>query len=60
MISQDLEGIPEIINIPAFKNQGKEVAVQNNGGSSNSIPSISFNNIGDYELLSQSSYGAGN
>ena len=59
-ISQDLEGTPEIINIPSNTDQGREVAVQNNGGSSNSIPSISFNNIGDYELLSQSSYGAGN
>ena len=58
-ISQDLEGTPEIINIPSTTVQGREVAVQNNGGSSNSIPSISFNNIGDYDLLSQSSYGVG-
>ena len=58
-ISQDLEGTPEIINIPSTSDQGKEVAVQNNGGSSNAVPSISFNNISDYELLSQSSYGAG-
>ncbi len=59
LISQDLEGTPEIINIPSTTDQGREVAVQNNGGSSNSIPSISFNNIGDYDLLSQSSYGVG-
>ena len=51
-----------IINIPANTNQGnqgREVAVNNNGGSSNDIPTISFNNIGDYDLLSQSSYGVG-
>ena len=62
LISQDLEGTPEIINIPANTNQGnqgREVAVNNNGGSSNDIPTISFNNIGDYDLLSQSSYGVG-
>ena len=59
LISQDLEGTPEIINIPSVTDQGREVAVQNNGGSSNDIPSISFNNIGDYDLLSQSSYGVG-
>ena len=59
LISQDLEGTPEIINIPSNVNQGREVAVQNNGGSSNNIPTISFNNIGDYDLLSQSSYGVG-
>jgi len=62
LISQDLEGTPEIINIPANinqGNQGREVAVNNNGGSSNDIPTISFNNIGDYDLLSQSSYGVG-
>ena len=62
LISQDLEGTPEIINIPSNTNQGnqgREVAVQNNGGSSNNIPAISFNNIGDYDLLSQSSYGVG-
>ena len=62
LISQDLEGTPEIINIPSNTNQGnqgREVAVQNNGGSSNDIPTISFNNIGDYDLLSQSSYGVG-
>ena len=62
LISQDLEGTPEIINIPTNTNQGnqgREVAVSNNGGSSNDIPTISFNNIGDYDLLSQSSYGVG-
>ena len=62
LISQDLEGTPEIINIPTNTNQGnqgREVAVNNNGGSSNDIPTISFNNIGDYDLLSQSSYGVG-
>ena len=59
LISQDFEGTPEIINIPSNVNQGREVAVQNNGGSSNNIPTISFNNIGDYDLLSQSSYGVG-
>ena len=62
LISQDLEGTPEIINIPANTNQGnqgREVAVNNNGGSSNDIPTISFNNIGDYDLLSQSSFGVG-
>ena len=59
LLSQDIEGTPEIINIPSNVNQGKEVAVQNNGGSSNNIPTISFNNIGDYDLLSQSSYGVG-
>jgi len=62
LISQDLEGTPEIINIPSNTNQGNrgnEVAVQDNGGSSNDIPTISFNNIGDYDLLSQSSYGVG-
>ena len=62
LISQDLEGTPEIINIPSNTNQGnqgREVAVNNNGGSSNDIPTISFNNIGDYDLLSQSSYGVG-
>ena len=62
LISQDLEGTPEIINIPTNTNQGnqgREVAVSNNGGSSNDVPTISFNNIGDYDLLSQSSYGVG-
>ena len=60
LISQDLEGQPEIINFPMNSGGEREVAVQNNGGSSNNTPNISFGNIGDYELLSQSSYGAGN
>ena len=60
LISQDLEGQPEIINFPMNSGGEREVAVQNNGGSSNNVPSISFGNVGDYELLSQSSYGAGN
>ena len=60
LISQDLEGQPEIINFPMNSGGEREVAVQNNGGSSNNTPSISFGNVGDYELLSQSSYGAGN
>ncbi len=60
LLSQDLEGQPEIINFPMNSGGEREVAVQNNGGSSNNVPSISFGNVGDYELLSQSSYGAGN
>jgi len=60
LLSQDPEGQTEIINFPMNSGGEREVAVQNNGGSSNNTPSISFGNVGDYELLSQSSYGAGN
>ena len=58
MISQDMEGGTEFINFPVSDGEGKQVAA-NTGGTSNSIPNISFGNIGDYKLLSQSSYGAG-
>ena len=53
-----MEGGTEFINFPVSDGEGKQVAA-NTGGTSNSIPNISFGNIGDYKLLSQSSYGAG-
>ncbi len=58
LISQDIEGETEFINFPLSEGNGKEVAA-NTGAASNNIPNITFGNIGDYKLLSQSSYGAG-